>query len=134
MLRRGQRRAALASKLVAPRAPADTCDVKPPNARGTFAQQVLLLAAIGLVLQALDLLTGIGMMAHLGMQYEQNPVARTLVQSVGPAGLVAAKLGTMLAITYLFVRLENLGRGRLARNVLAIVAIFGLLGLVSNLV
>src|SRR5438105_14213327 len=108
--------------------------MKPTNARETFARQVLLLAAIGLVLQALDLLTGIGMMAHSGMEYEQNPVARTLVQSFGPAGLVAVKLGTVLAITYLFVRLESLGRGRLARNVLAIVAIVGLLGLVSNLV
>jgi hypothetical protein len=108
--------------------------MQPTNGHGAFARQVLLLAAIGLVLQALDLLTGVGMMAHHGLGYEQNPIARSLVISVGPAGLVAVKLGTVLAITYLFVRLESLGRGRLARNVLAIVAIFGLLGLVSNLV
>lgn len=105
-----------------------------PSHRGTLARQVLLLGAIGLVLQALDLLTGVGMMSRLGLAYEQNPVARTLLVWFGPAGLVAAKLGTVLAITFLFVRLESLGRGRLARNVLAAVAILGLLGLVSNLV
>jgi uncharacterized membrane protein len=105
-----------------------------PDHRSAFAHQVLLLAAIGLVLQALDLLTGVNMMARLGLGAEQNPLARFLVGSFGPAGLVAAKLGAVLAITYLFVRLEARGRGRLARNVLAIVAIVGLLGLVSNLV
>jgi hypothetical protein len=105
--------------------------MKSHDHRSAFAHQVLLLAAIGLVLQALDLLTGVNMMARLGLGAEQNPVARFLINSFGPAGLVAAKLGAVLAITYLFVRLESLGRGRLARNVLAIA---GLLGLVSNLV
>ena len=102
--------------------------------RSALAHQVLLLAAIGLVLQALDLLTGVTMMARLGLDAEQNPVARFLIGSFGPAGLVATKLGAVLAVTYLFVPRERLGRGRLARNVLAIVAIAGLFGLVSNLV
>jgi hypothetical protein len=104
------------------------------DTHGAFSRQVLLLAAIGLILQALDLLTGIQMMARDGIGYEQNPMARTLVLAAGPAGLAAAKLGTVLAITFLFVRMERLGRGRLARNVIAAVAILGLFGLVSNLV
>jgi hypothetical protein len=102
-------------------------------APSSFPRQVCLLAAIGLVLQALDLFTGIEMMARDGLSAEQNPVARALILSLGPAGLVAAKLGTALAITYVFMRIEHRGRGRLARNVLSAVAIFGLLGLISNL-
>jgi hypothetical protein len=105
-----------------------------PDQRTAFARQVVLLAAISLVLQALDLLTGVDMMARLGTGAEQNPIARGLVQAVGPAGLVAFKLGAALSIAYIFIRIERFGRGRLARNTLALVAIFGLLGLVSNLV
>jgi hypothetical protein len=86
-----------------------------------------------MTLHALDLLTGIRLMLVLGIEQEQNPLARALFQFGGPLGLGAIKLGVVLAGVLLLVSIARAGRVRLARNALLVVALLGLLGVSSNL-
>ncbi len=91
------------------------------------------LASIALVLHALDLWTGVHGMQRYGLSFEQNPVARALFVAAGPAGVTAAKLATVLAGTYVLLRLARRGQVWLAGGSLVITALLGLLGLVSNI-
>ena len=97
--------------------------------RGIYA-----LAALALALHVLDLATGLRMMLVYGIRLEQNPLARYVMTSVGPLGLMELKLGVVTAGLVLFVRTAKAGRARLARNCLLMAAGIGLLGLTSNLV
>jgi uncharacterized membrane protein len=110
----------------------------PDEARATrFACGPLsigLLAAIGLLLQTLDLVTGIRMMLMYGIVQEQNPLARTIFEASGPLGLTAAKFAVVFSGVVLLILVARAGRPRLARNTLVLVAILGLLGFSSNLV
>src|SRR5207302_8320224 len=95
---------------------------------------ILLLAAVGLVLHALDLITGVRMMLMYGIEQEQNPIARTIFQISGPFGLASAKFGVVFSGVVLLILLARAGRPRLARNTLLAIAILGLLGFSSNLI
>ena len=92
------------------------------------------LAGFTLLLHMLDLATGLRMMHVYGIDLEQNPLARLIMQTAGPVGLVAVKLGVVLAGVLLLVRTAQLGRRRLARNCLLLSVGIGLLGWTSNLV
>jgi hypothetical protein len=92
------------------------------------------LAAFALLMHALDLATGLRMMLVYGVGLEQNPLARFMMTTVGPLGLVELKLGVVAAGLLLFVRTAKAGRPRLARNCLLIAAGIGMLGWTSNLV
>jgi hypothetical protein len=89
---------------------------------------------MAIVLQTMDLLTGIRLMVLYGLDQEQNPIARTIFATSGPAGLMIVKLGVVLSGVLMLVLVAGAGRPRLARNALAVVALLGLLGFVSNLV
>jgi hypothetical protein len=95
---------------------------------------VLCLASLALILQALDLLSGIRMMLAYGVDLEQNPVARTIFQVGGPIGLTLVKLGVVTTGVVVLVILARVGRTRVARNALIAVSLLGLLGFASNLV
>ena len=101
---------------------------------GTGPAGILTLAGVALMLHILDLATGVRMMVLYGITLELNPLARAVMTSVGPLGLVELKLGVVLAGLLLFVRTAQVGRPRLARNCLLIAAAIGLLGFASNLV
>src|SRR5947209_8515172 len=92
------------------------------------------LAALAIVMHALDLASGIRMMLVYGIELEQNPLARALMMDTGPLGLAAAKLGVVSLGVLLFVRTAQAGRPRLARNCLLLAAAIGLLGFTSNMV
>ena len=95
---------------------------------------IYLLAACALCLHLLDLATGLRMMLVYGVQLELNPLARFVMHTAGPLGLVELKLGVVLAGVLLLVRTAQVGRARLARNSLLVVACIGMLGWASNLV
>jgi len=92
------------------------------------------LAAFALLMHAVDLATGLRMMLVYGVGLEQNPLARFMMTTVGPLGLVELKLGVVAAGLFLFVRTAKAGRPRLARNCLLIAAGLCMLGWTSNLV
>jgi hypothetical protein len=92
------------------------------------------LAIFALFMHALDLATGLRMMLVYGIDLEQNPLARFMMTTGGPVGLVELKLGVVIAGLLLFVRTAHVGRRRLARNCLLIAAGIGMLGWTSNLV
>jgi hypothetical protein len=58
---------------------------------------VLVFAGMAIVLQTMDLLTGIRLMLVFGIDQEQNPIARTIFDTAGPIGLTIVKLGIVLA-------------------------------------
>jgi len=95
---------------------------------------ILALAAFALFMHVLDLATGLRMMLVYGISLEQNPLARYIMTTGGPIGLIELKLGVVLAGLYLFVRTARVGRPRLARNCLLLAAAIGMLGWTSNLV
>ena len=95
---------------------------------------IYVLAGLALVLHSLDLATGLRMMLVYGIELEQNPLARYIMATAGPVGLIEVKLGVVLLGVLLFVRTAQVGRARLARNCLLVAAGVGLLGWVSNLV
>ena len=95
---------------------------------------ISLLAGLAMLMHVLDLATGLRMMLLYGIDLEQNPLARTIMTTLGPVGLVEIKLGVVLAGILLFVRTAQVGRGRLARNCLVLAAVIGILGWSSNLV
>jgi hypothetical protein len=101
---------------------------------GTSPTGIYVLAGLALLMHVLDLATGLRMMLVYGLALEQNPLARTVMTTAGPLGLVELKLGVVLAGLLLFVRTAQAGRPRLARNCLLIAAGIGLLGFTSNLV
>src|SRR5579859_3606014 len=92
------------------------------------------LAGFALAMHVLDLATGLRMMLVYGISIEQNPLARFVMHTAGPIGLVDLKLGVVLAGILLFVRTAQVGRPRLARNCLLITACIGMLGWASNIV
>jgi len=92
------------------------------------------LAGLALLMHVLDLATGLRMMLVHGINLEQNPLARYIMTTSGPLGLVEVKLAVVLAGVLLFVRTAQVGRPRLARNCLLMAAGIGLLGFASNLV
>lgn len=95
---------------------------------------IYILAGFTLCMHVLDLASGLRMMLVYGIHLEQNPLARFIMHTVGPIGLVELKLGVVLAGILLFVRTAEVGRPRLARNCLLIAAGIGMLGWTSNLV
>jgi len=101
---------------------------------GATSAAITALAALTLALQTLDLATALRMMLVYGVDLEQNPILRTLMLSVGPVGLIGAKLGVVLLGVLLLVKLGRSGRPRLALSCLAICALLGLVGTLSNAV
>jgi hypothetical protein len=95
---------------------------------------IYLLAGLVLVMHSLDLATGLNMMLTYGIHFEQNPLARFIMHSSGPIGLIWVKLGVVGLGVALFIRTAHVGRARLARNCLVLAATFGILGAASNLV
>jgi Domain of unknown function (DUF5658) len=95
---------------------------------------MVFVASLAVLLQGLDLLSGIRLMLVFGIDQEQNPISRSIFQSTGPVGLTLVKLGVVLCGVLALLLLARAGRTRLARNALLLVALLGLLGLVSNLV
>jgi ABC-type protease/lipase transport system fused ATPase/permease subunit len=95
---------------------------------------IVSLAGFALLMHALDLATGLRMMQVYGIQLEQNPLARFIMRTAGPIGLVEVKLGVVLVGVVLLVRTAYAGRPRLARNCLVLTACLGILGWSSNLV
>jgi Domain of unknown function (DUF5658) len=100
----------------------------------TGPMAIYLLAALVLFVHLLDLITGLRMMLVFGIHLEQNPLARYIMTSSGPVGLIQAKLAVVLLGVLLFVRTAQVGRARLARNCLVFAAGVGVLGASSNLV
>lgn len=92
------------------------------------------LAALAVVCHALDLVTGLRMMLVYGVGLEQNPLARLIMLTAGPLGLIAFKLSIVVAGVVLFIRTAEAGRARLARNCLLVAVALGMLGAASNLV
>jgi Domain of unknown function (DUF5658) len=101
---------------------------------GTGPATIYALAVLTLLLHLLDLATGIRMMLVHGLSLEQNPIARAIMQTAGPLGLIEAKLAIVGLGVVLFLRAAKLGRARLARNCLLMAAALGAVGLSSNLV
>jgi hypothetical protein len=101
---------------------------------GTGPTTLYALAVLTLVLHALDVATGIRMMLVYGINLEQNPIARGIMQAAGPLGLIEAKFFIVGLGVVLFLRAAKLGRARLARNCLLLAAALGALGFSSNLV
>jgi hypothetical protein len=101
---------------------------------GTGKAAIYTLAVLAVLAHALDLATGLRMMLAHGVELEQNPLARLVMRTSGPLGLVEMKLGIVLLGVVLFVRTAQAGRGRLARNCLVFAACVGLLGATSNLI
>jgi hypothetical protein len=95
---------------------------------------IYVLASLALLMQVLDLATGLRMMQTYGLDLEQNPLARFMMQNTGPIGLIELKLGVVLAGVLLLVRTAQVGRPRLARNCLLLAFGLGILGWTSNLV
>ena len=95
---------------------------------------ITVLAALALLMNALDLVTGVRMMLVYGISLEQNPLARMVMESAGPLGLIGLKLFVVCAGLLLFMRTAQVGRGRLARNCLLLALGIGMLGATSNLV
>jgi hypothetical protein len=95
---------------------------------------IYVLAVLVMVMHVLDLATGLHMMITYGVELEQNPLARFVMTTAGPAGLIPLKLGVVSAGVVLFVRAAQLGRARLARNCLVFSGVVGLLGVASNMV
>ena len=95
---------------------------------------IYVLAGLALALHTMDLATGLRMMLVYGVELEQNPLARYIMTTAGPLGLIQVKLGVVLLGVLLFVRTAQVGRARLARNCLLLAATVGLLGWASNLV
>ncbi len=95
---------------------------------------IYVLASVALAMHALDLATGLRMMQLYGIDLEQNPLARLIMQNAGPIGLIEMKLGVVLAGVVLLVRTAQVGRPRLARNCLLLAVGIGILGWTSNLV
>jgi hypothetical protein len=81
-----------------------------------------------------DLATGLRMMQLYGIELELNPLARFIMQTAGPIGLIELKLGVVLGGVALLVRTAQVGRRRLARNCLLVAVGLGILGWTSNLV
>ena len=100
----------------------------------TGPRGIYTLAALALAMHVLDLATGLRMMLLYGVHLEQNPLARFVMASAGPLGLMELKLGVVTAGVVLFVRTARAGRARLARNCLLMAVGIGLLGWASNLV
>jgi hypothetical protein len=100
----------------------------------TSPMALSMLAGFALVMHVLDLATGIRMMQLYGLELEQNPLARAVMQTAGPIGLAEAKLAVVLAGLWLLIRVARVGRPRLARNCLVMAALIGMLGWTSNLV
>jgi hypothetical protein len=92
------------------------------------------LASCALVMQVFDLASGLRMMQLYGIELELNPLARFIVQTSGPIGLIELKLAVALGGVVLLVRTAQLGRRRLARNCLLVAVGLGILGWASNLV
>jgi hypothetical protein len=101
---------------------------------GTGPLGIYVLASFALLMHVLDLATGLRMMLLYGIDLEQNPLARFLMQNSGPIGLIEMKLGVVLAAVLLLVRTAQVGRPRLARNCLLLAGGIGILGWTSNLV
>jgi hypothetical protein len=95
---------------------------------------IFLLAGVALLVHLCDLATGVRMMQLHGLELEQNPLARSIMRSAGPLGLVEAKLSVVLAGLGLLVLMARAGRPRLARNCLLLAVCLGVLGWTSNLV
>jgi hypothetical protein len=95
---------------------------------------IYVLAVLVLVVHVLDLATGLSMMARHGIELEQNPLARYIMLTAGPLGLIPLKLGVVGFGVTMFVRAAQLGRARLARNCLVFSAGVGVLGVASNMV
>src|SRR5229473_6351329 len=70
---------------------------------------ILALAAFALLMHVLDLATGLRMMLVYGIGLEQNPLARFIMTTSGPVGLIEVKLGVVMAGVLLFVRTARLG-------------------------
>ena len=101
---------------------------------GTAPYAIYLLATFAVFFHVLDLALGLRMMLTYGVHLEQNPLARFIMLSTGPGGLIALKLVVVLGGVLLFVRTAQLGRARLARNCLLFAVGVGMLGAASNLV
>jgi hypothetical protein len=101
---------------------------------GTGPRAIYVLAGLAMLMHVLDLASGLRMMLTYGLQLEQNPLARFIMDTAGPLGLVEVKLGVVLAGVLLFVRTAQVGRSRLARNCLLMAMVIGMLGWASNLV
>jgi uncharacterized membrane protein len=95
---------------------------------------IAVLAGVALLMHALDLATGLRMMLVYGIHLEQNPLARYIMDTGGPIGLIEVKLAVVLAAVLMFVKTAHQGRPRLARNCLLLAAGLGMLGFSSNLV
>jgi hypothetical protein len=100
----------------------------------TGPRGIYTLAVLALAMHVLDLATGLRMMLVYGVHFEQNPLARFVMNNAGPVALMELKLGVVTAGLVLFVRTAQAGRARLARNCLLLSAGIGLLGWTSNLV
>jgi hypothetical protein len=100
----------------------------------TGRREIYALAAVALAMHLLDLATGLRMMLVYGIHFEQNPLARFVMDSGGPLALMELKLGVVTAGVLLFVRTARAGRARLARNCLLAAVAIGMLGWASNLV
>ena len=90
------------------------------------------LAAVAVVLQTLDLLTCVQGIQKYGLSFEANPITRELYATAGAPSLAAAKLGGVLVITYLLIRVARRGQARVAAGGLAAAALLGLIGALSN--
>jgi hypothetical protein len=90
------------------------------------------LAGIAVVLQALDLITGVQMMATRGLVAELNPLAREAFAQGGALGAAALKFGAVGAGFGLFAALACQGHTRLAGACFAVSAGLGLVGVYSN--
>lgn len=95
---------------------------------------IAILSAVALIFQALDLFSGVHMMLNHGLGFELNPLARHIMATLGPVGLIDVKLGVVAAAILLLARTARAGRPRLARNCLLITFGLGMLGFTSNLV
>ncbi len=101
----------------------------------TNAATVLALAALAMVVQALDLVTFLRVVGFYGLAVEVNPLARALFTHGGPAALAIVKLAVAVVVPAVLAFRACAGpHPVLARRALVATVAIGTFGFLSNLV
>jgi hypothetical protein len=108
------------------------CPLPRTSRIATSPLAIVLLAALALAAQMLDLLTGLRMVLAYGIDAELNPLIRAAFISAGPAGAAALKLSAATLSVAALVFLARAGRAQLARNCLLLAVDIGFVGALSN--
>ncbi len=97
------------------------------------AHSLAVLAGVAWLLQMLDAVTFLHLMALRGPAAELNPLVRAAYVAMGPSAIIALKAGIAGPVVLVLARMGRWGDRRIARVGLLVAAALGLLGALSNL-